>query len=205
MSRYRKNKILPAILAIVVIIVAVAGLIGLGRLLFVGSGSGNTAQSAEDVNEPRDALLDTSVGSSVTMNVRGPIVADENFRSFQITVTPSSRDVKTFTGYLDGVIDQESLPNNVAAYTEFVYALDKAKLTAGTQFEGDKNDIRGICAVGRVTQFIISRGGEPVQTLWTSTCGGSKGSLKANVEQLSQLFTRQIPNAPNYISKLSIN
>ncbi len=200
MSRYSKNRILPTVLAIVVIIVAIAGLVGLARLLFTG---GSTSK-APDVNIAQQALLTTNSGSSVTMNVRGPIVAEENFRSFQITVSPSSRDVKTFTGYLDQVIDQESLPNNTAAYTEFVYALDRAKLAAGKQLDGDANDIRGICATGRVTQFIIKKDNEPVQTLWTSTCNGSRGSLKANAEQLSQLFTRQIPNAPNYISKISL-
>lgn len=200
MSRYSKNRILPTILAIVVIIVAIAGLVGLGRLLFTGGSS----SKAPEVNVSREALLTTTAGSSVTMNVRGPIVADENFRSFQITVSPSSREVKTFTGYLDEVIDQEVLSNNVSAYTEFVHALDKANLTVGKQFEGEQNDIRGICATGRVTQFIIQRDNEPVLTLWTSTCGGSKGSLRASSEQLSKLFTRQIPNAPNYISKVSL-
>lgn len=199
MSRYSKNRILPTVLAIVVIIVAVAGLVGLGRLLFAGG-----TPKAPEVNVAQEALLTTNAGSSVTMNVRGPIVADENFRSFQITVTPATREVKTFTGYLDAVIDEESLPNNTAAYTEFVHALNKANLAEGTQFEGEKNDIRGICATGRITQFIIKKNGEPVQTLWTSTCSGSKGSLRASVDQLSQLFTRQIPNAPNYISKVSL-
>lgn len=200
MSRYSKNRILPVILTVVVIIVAVAGLVGLGRLLFAGSGT----PKEPVVDVARQALLEAQPGSSVTMNVRGPIVADENFRSFQITVSPEVREVTTFTGYLDQVIDQEVLANNTAAYTEFVYALDKADLTSGTQFEGDANDIRGICATGRVTQFIVKKDNAPVQTLWTSTCGGSKGSLKASVAQLSQLFVRQIPNAPNYISKVSL-
>lgn len=201
MSRYSKKRILPTILAVVVIIIAIAGLVGLARLLFTG---GSQTTKTPEVDIAREALLSTVDGSSVTMNVRGPIVADENFRSFQISVSPSSREVKTFTGYLDSVIDQETLPNNVSAYTEFVHALDKANLTVGKQFEGDANDIRGICATGRVTQFIIERSNEPVQTLWTSTCSGSKGSLRASSEQLSRLFTRQIPNAPNYISKVSL-
>ncbi len=200
MSRYTKNRALPTILAIVVIIVAIAGLVGLARLLFAG---GDTAKTPE-VDIAREALLTTTAGSSVTMNVRGPIVANENFRSFQITVSPTAREVRTYSGYLDTVIDQETLSNNVSAYTQFVYALDKANMTSGKQLEGDANDLRGICATGRITQFIVKRDGEPVQSLWTSTCSGSKGSLRASTDQLSQLFTRQIPNAPNYISKVSL-
>lgn len=200
MSRYSKNRVLPVILTIVVVIIAIAGLVALGRLLFAGSGGTNAPQ----VDVARQALLTTEPGSSVTMNIRGPIVADENFHSYQITVTPTSRDIKTFNGYLDTVVDQERLSNNTAAYTEFVHALDKANLTVGRQLEGDANDIRGICATGRITQFIVSKNNEPVQTLWTSTCGGSKGSLRASTDQLSQLFTRQIPNARSFVSKISL-
>ena len=201
MSRYSKNKIIPAILAIVVIIVAIAGLVGLARLLFTG---GSSTSKAPEVNVAREALLATEPDSSVTMIVRGPIVADENFRSYQISVSPSSRTIKTFNGYLDTVIDEDSRANNVSAYTEFVHALDKANLTVGTQFEGEANDLRGICATGRITQFVIRRDNNPVQTLWTSTCRGSRGSLRASVDQLSQLFTRQIPDASSFISKASL-
>ena len=200
MSRYSKNRVIPTILAIVIIIVAIAGLVGLARLLFAGGSS----SKAPEINTAKEALLTTEPGSSVTMNVRGPIVANENFRSYQITIAPASREVKTFSGYLDTVIDQDTLDNNVAAYKEFVNALDKANLTQGTQFEGEANNLEGICATGRVTEFIIERDNEPVQMLWTSTCSGSKGSLRANVEQLSQLFTRQIPNAKGFVSKVSL-
>ena len=200
MSRYSKNRILPAILAIVIIIVAIAGLVGLGRLLFAGSSKPKTPE----VNISKEALLTTTAGSSVTMSVRGPIVANENFRSYQVTVSPTSREVKTFSGYLDTVIDEDALDNNVAAYTEFVNALDKANLTETKQVESEATNLEGICATGRLTQFTIRRDGEPVQTLWTSTCSGSRGTLRANVEQLSQLFTRQIPNASGFISKVSL-
>lgn len=203
MAHYRSSRILPTILTLVIIIIAIAGLVALARFLFF---SGNTKSTNEvsqvDIN--RSALLTSTDGSSVTMSVRGPIVADENFHSYQISVSPSSRQIKTFNGYLDTVVDQKDLSNNVAAYEQFVHALDKANLPLGTQLPDDKNDVRGICATGRVFEYTIYKEGRPVQMLWTSTCSGSKGSLKASVQQVSDLFVNQIPDASKLISTVKL-
>lgn len=201
MATYRNSRLLPTILTIVIIIIAIVALVTLARALFF-SGSSSTDQSQVDANQ--QALLDTTAGSAVSMTVRGPIVAQENFRSYQIVITPSSRDMKTYTGYLGTVLEQETLNNNTAAYDEFVHALDKAKMSAGKQLSDEQNDVRGICATGRVFEFATLKNGTTVQNLWTSTCGGSPGSLKANASQLTQLFQNQIPNADAMLSGLSL-
>jgi len=201
MATYRNSRILPTILTIVIIIVAIVGLVTLARALFF-SGASSTTQSEVDTNQ--QALLDTTDGSAVSMTVRGPIVADENFRSYQIIVTPNSRDMKTYSGYLGTILKQETLGNNTAAYDQFVHALDKANMSAGKQLSDEKNDVRGICATGRVFEFSTLKSGKTIQTLWTSTCNGSQGSLKANETQLSQLFQNQIPNADALLKGLSL-
>jgi hypothetical protein len=201
MATYRNSRILPTILTIVVIIIAIVGLVTLARALFFG-GSSSTSQITVDLNQK--ALLDSTDGSAVTMTVRGPIVADENFRSYKIIITPSSRDIKTYTGYLGTVLQQDNLTNNTAAYEEFVHALDKANMSSGKQLTDDKNDVRGICATGRVYEFSILKNADTVQQLWTSTCSGSPGSLKANAPQLMQLFRSQIPSASTLLSGLAI-
>lgn len=200
MASYKKSRVLPTILTIVVIIVAIVGLVSLARALFFGGSSTDPVQ----VDTGRQALLDTTVGSSVTMTVRGPIVADENFRSYKIIITPSSRDMKTYTGYLGTVLKQDNLINNTSAYEEFVFALDKANMSAGKQLSDEKNDIRGICATGRVYEFATLKDGDIIQTLWTSTCSGSPGSLKASAAQLAQLFANQMPNANTLLQDLAI-
>lgn len=203
MVSYRKNsRIVPTILTVVIIIVAIVGLVSLARLIFFSGSSQPAAETQVDTS--REALLSTAAGSGVSMTVRGPIVAEENFRSYSITVTPNSRSLKTHTGYLGKVLKQDNLGNNVAAYGEFVHALDKANMSAGKQLSDEKNDVRGICATGRVYEFKVLKDGEVVQTLWTSTCSGSKGSLKANEAQLSQLFQSQIPNARDLLRGLSV-
>lgn len=200
MASYRTSRILPTILTIVIIIIAIAGLVALARLVFTGS----TSKTEPVVDISRQNLLDTSDGRAVNMTVRGPIVADEDFRSYSMTVSSTTRQFQAYTGYLDVVTDHQSLPNNTAAYDQFVHALDKANMVAGTPFEGDKNNVLGICATGKVYEFSILNNGVADKTLWTSTCSGSKGSLKASATQLSQLFLNQIPNSVNITTSLKL-
>lgn len=202
MANYRSTRVIPVILVIVIVIIAIVALVSLARVVFF-SGSKSTSTTSQ-VDTSKSALVDTSDSHSVSMTVRGPIVADEAFHSYKIIVTPSSRTITTYEGYLDTVVDQTTLPNSVAGYTEFVYALDKANLTKGKQLTGDDNDTRGICATGNVYDYAIMSGDTTVKDLWTSTCSGSKGSLDASVSQLSALFVKQIPGADAQIQKVGL-
>ena len=200
MANYRTSRILPTILVVIVVIIAIVALISLARAIFSSGSSSDTAIA--DTTE--QSLLNTSASSSVSMSVRGPIVADENFNSYKITVSPSSREITTYKGYLGTVVEQQTLGNNTAAYEQFVNALNLAKMTAGKQPTDDKNDVRGICAVGSLSEFTILNNDSAIETLWTSTCSGSQGTLRANVTQLSNLFTAQIPDASKLIRNVSL-
>lgn len=200
MANYRSSRTLPTILTVVVIIIAIVGLVAVARFIFF---PGTQSQDAA-VDTSEQQLLSSAEGNAVRMTVRGPIVADENFRSYQINVSPSSRSLTTYSGYLGAAIDQRDHGNNVAAYEEFVHALNKANLVAGQPLDGDANDVRGICATGRVYEFSLVQAGQATETLWTSTCGGSRGSLRANVDQLTQLFRAQIPDSRGLISGVSL-
>lgn len=201
MANYRTSRIIPVVLVIVIIIIAIAALVSLTRVVFF---SGTKTDDTVQLDVSREALLNTTLGHRVSMTVRGPIVADEKFHSYKIDISPDARTINTYAGYLDTVVSQNTLGNSVAAYEEFVHALDKANLSKGKQFEGDKNDTRGICATGNVYQFSIYDGAKEVKNLWTSTCGGSKGSLDASVAQLMNLFVTQIPGANTLIQKVNL-
>jgi hypothetical protein len=73
-----------------------------------------------------------------------------------------------------------------------------------TELDGDKNDTRGICATGRVYEFEVLQGSSVVKRLWTSSCRGSQGSLKANVTQVQKLFTDQIPDGRKTLSEINL-
>ena len=200
MARYGKSRVAPFILIFIIIAIAIAAIIALARAIFIDDGSQPT--STTDIS--REALLSTTNDRKVRMTVRGPIVADETFYSYRIEITPSSRNLVTYNGYLERQLDAVNLTNNIPAYDEFVHALDKANLAKGTQLEDSQDDTRGICATGRLYDFAIISGDSVIKRLWTSTCKGSPGSLDASVGQLSNLFIEQIPNGSEIINKIDL-
>ena len=197
----RNSRIVPIALILIIIAVAIAALISLGRAVFFPDASSETVSQ---LDSSREALLNTTLEHSVTMTVRGPIVGDEQFRSYQVAISPNSRTLTTYTGYIDRAIDQISLANNTPAYEEFVYALNRANLVRGSELTGDKNDRRGVCSSGSVYEFAVLNAGKSVKTLWTTTCSSTKGSLNANVATLRLLFVDQIPKGQSLINKVDL-
>ena len=191
------------VLVLVVIIIAAVALFSLGRALFSSSNSSDEPQAV--VNTGKQALVNTTADRSVRMTVRGPIVADEKFHSYMITVSPSARHMTTYAGYVGQQLKHEQLPNNVKAYEEFVFALDRANLMEGAPLPGEANDTRGICATGYVYEFEVRQGENAIQKLWTSSCSGSRGSLTANTQQVMRLFRVQIPTFSEMIRGLGLN
>lgn len=192
-------KILPVIIIILIIAMAIIAIVTVGKMMFKNASKN---QTAVPTNVLRQALLTTDADRSVKMTVRGPIVAQENFRSYQIRVSSSSRQLTTYKGYLSEQISQVNLDNNLPAYEQFVNSLDKAALANSTPFTTE--DLNGICATGTVTEFDIMQGDKSTAHLWTSTCKGSKGSLKASVEQVKNLFLAQIPDYSKTLSAAGI-
>lgn len=139
------------------------------------------------------------------MSVRGPLVADENFRSYTITISPDSRNMTTASGYGREEVDSEQLRNTSQAYTQFVHALSRANLMEGTPLSEDANDTRGVCATGYLYEFEVMQGDNTVQKLWTTTCAGSRGSLRANLTQVTRLFQVQIPQYAELVRAVGLN
>ncbi len=202
MNKNKVSKIFPIILVILVVVFVIFVLVSIGRAIFGSDDDGNK-QTTSQVSA-RDLLLSTTADRSVTMTVRGQIVANEDFRSYQVTISPSVRKMVVYKGYLSEAIDTINLDNNVPAYEEFVYALDKAALGQTKAFTGEADNVRGICATGSVTEFDVNKNGESEYHVWTSTCSGSKGSLGANEPQLRSLFLKQIPNYQELADKVSL-
>jgi hypothetical protein len=196
----RNSRIIPIALILIIIAIAIAALISLARAVFFSDGT----QTVSDVDTSKTVLLNTSADHSVSMTVRGAIVADEQFHSYQITVSPTSRTLTVYSGYLDKKINQINLANNTRAYEEFVYALEKANYVKGTEFTGEKNDRRGVCASGKVYEFATLKANSSVKTLWTTTCGNTKGSLSASISALLSLFMNQIPGGQKVVQSVNL-
>lgn len=192
MYRNRSLKIFPLIIIGIVIIALIASMITIGRYIF--NGGSQTTQEEDNQITAQDELLTLSTSRSVRVTIRGPIIADEDFATYRVEVSPKSRQYYTYSGYLDRIEQQKSYSNNMSAYEEFVNALDKAAMTEpGRNTPTLENDVQGICATGQVYQYDILSAGTPVYSAWTSTCKGSPGTFGASVEQVTNLFINQLP------------
>lgn len=189
MYRGSNPRIVPIIVTIVIVALIISAIVALGRALF----SGNNNSSTTTANSVSSSVLDTNANRSVRWTVRGPIVADENFRSYQITVTPNSRTYTVYSGYLGGVVSTQDYDNNTRAYDEFVHALINADITNTRSASND--DIRGVCATGGIAyKFETLSGDNTDQSLWGSTCSQSKGTMGADALKIHALFVNQIPD-----------
>ena len=204
--KYSKNSLsrfIPILLVIVIMIVAIAAVIAIGRAL-LGGGSSNNSTNTAVTDEGRTALLTVDTSRSVRLTVRGPIVANENFRSYRVTISPEERDITTYGGYLENVLETKKFNNNNRAYEELVHALDKRRMMDGRALTEEQNDLRGICASGQIYQFDTLVNGETVRSLWTSDCDGSKGSATANVSEVINMFLNQIPEGRKIVSGVGL-
>lgn len=192
------RRIIPVVFILVIIAVAIAAIVSIGQTIFGGEGQ------PEEVNQGKRSLVNTDEDRAVRMVVRGPIVGDEKYYSYSITVKPASRNLTTYNGYLNRQLEVQDLGNNIPAYEQFVYALDRAGMMDAKEFSGDENDVRGLCATGRVITFETLRGTSVIKSLWTSTCNNGSGSLKTEYIRLQNLFKAQMPDYLKALGKLRI-
>ncbi|HRJ06719.1 MAG TPA: hypothetical protein PK096_01835 [Candidatus Saccharibacteria bacterium] len=200
MQRSSGARLFPLFIILIIIALVIAAIVSIGRAVF-NSGSDTNSEDTSQTDVGRESLLKTDESRSVQMTVRGPIVADENFTSYRIEISPSERDMDVYKGYLEDRTNGKSLSNNTQAYEQFVFALDKANMMKGENSEDSEatDDLRGICATGYVYEFAVLEARSEVKRLWTSTCDGSPGSLQASKEQLADLFLAQVPGADDLI------
>lgn len=185
-------RILPIIIIIIVVALVIAALVTAGKMMFTKN-STNSKTQAESQGKMIDAVLDRADARSVRWTVRGPIVANEKFRSYQISVSPTKRIYTTYSGYLEEVIDTKTYDNNANAYEQFVYALSNANI--GATRNAKDTDFRGVCATqGIAYKFETLANNSADNTLWSSTCKDSRGTLAADPLKVQALFVNQIPD-----------
>ncbi len=193
MYRGSKPKIIPIIIAIIIMALIIAALVSLGRMLFGGNSTTKT-NAASESQQVRSDTLDMASGRALRFTERGPIVADENFKSYQIIITPTTRTYTTYSGYLDRVVGSKTYQNNQRAYEELAYALDKANISKLLD-NNTSDDIRGVCATnGYLYLYETVNNSAATHTVWTTTCAASKGNMGANIAQVKALFVNQIPD-----------
>ena len=196
-----RSTLLPIVLVAVFAIIAIIAIVSLGKSLL---NRGDDAPIAEEVNSVQQSLLASEIDRAVRMTVRGPILADENFNSYQITVSPTEREMITFEGYQHRILEADSLPNSTTAYEEFVHALSKVNFAQIAQGPEIPSDVRGVCAAGRLYTFDLLQAQSVVRTSWITSCRNVEGSFNGDAITSRDLFQRQIPEANALIRSLNL-
>jgi len=197
MASYRTTRFIQISFVLLVVVLVIVGIGYVGRLLFFSGGAANSK-----TDSGQSSLVSTNADRAVRLSVRGPIVADEDFRSYSIQITPNDRVLTLSNGYLNQSFDNITLGNNIPAYEQFVYALNNAGMMSGTELTGSNNDTRGICATGRLYEFQILKAGKSEKMLWATSCSSSDASETGSVSTLTELFKDQIPGASTKIGRL---
>ena len=106
MYKGERPKVFPIIVTILVISLVVAAVASVIRMVATRqeSNNTNTQQSTESFY---DQVVAHNATNSVRWTVRGPIVADETFRSYQIEISPNKRTYTVYQGYLDKQLDRK--------------------------------------------------------------------------------------------------
>lgn len=199
MYKGSKSRFFPILVIIIIAAIVIFGIVSIVRSLLP---SNDGSQKKDPTVSLNSKLLNTDGDRSVSIEARGPIVGNEAFRSYEITISPTSRTITTWSGYnRSTVVDSESLPNNTKAYGQFVHALDYAGYTKTSPVKSD--DTKGLCADGRVYNFVLASGADSIDNRWTTNCG-VKGSFAGSGPSIRSLFLSQIPKAQDDISKIGL-
>lgn len=184
----------PVIIGIVALVLIV------GAIFFALSGG--LFGSKADVSRPK--VSDVTVSRSVRMTVDGPIVANEDRESYRITVGYDRRTVEGMKTYTRDIVATQTFDNNRSAYTEFVYALDRAGYDKRRTVSDAQADPRGVCPNGYRYTFEILDSGRMIDSAWTSSCSNARGTMNTPGSTLRALFDKQITDLSQAIKPVTL-
>ena len=180
------------------VVIGVAIFLIMITLLVVVTRGGD--RPAQDSSVARPAALadyaDTS--TEVRFTLEGSIVARENRRAIQITVGRDYRTVELFDGYQGNVMKSETLSNDQDAYRAFLSALHNSGYTK-TRVATRGVEPLGACPNGSRYHYDILGGSETIQTLWSTSCNGIKGTFAGNASTVRTLFQAQVPDYQAFV------
>ena len=153
-----------------------------------------------DLNSSNIQLVETT--AVARFEVLGPIVANEDQRSYEITVSQNVVTMKTYKNYGKILIAEQSYQNTPVAYDNFLSALinlDVTDLSRGSSTELEFEDL-GVCPNGR--KFIVSLDSDT--TRWSTSCNRNEGNAGFNMTPVGRLFQAQVPDFSDLTRGLGI-
>jgi hypothetical protein len=199
-SKLRWTALIIAVLT--VIVGASVGVARIAKSTFSKSDSSSTVIQGQQqlAFKPSDYSRPETM---VRFEVKGPIVADENFRSYRIDITREDKKFYNLLGYEDIATSSLAYNNNPAAYDSFLRTIERqgfGQLDKAWTIAED----RGYCVNGFRYYYEIFESGQKVFHSWGTSCSSKVGTSDATAE-VKPLFHEQIPDFAQYIDKSFIN
>ena len=173
--------------SIIVLILVTWGLFTIASNIF--RGNDDEAGDIVQLDADSSTVQTTAVAA---YRVTGPIVANEDQRSYTIVVSANTVTMKTFSNFDKTLIAEKSYANTPIAYESFLSALTNANVTAlqrnaSTEFTFED---QGVCAKGR--KFFVELDASIFR--WSTSCGNREGNAGFSMPPVSSLFQRQVPD-----------
>lgn len=185
--------ILILFLTLVIIIITGWGLYTIAKRIFT-SGSDLPAQISN--------VYEVSNADSTTFHVDGPVVASEDHRSYDITVSQNVASIKVYKAYGATVISEKSYLNTQESYSTFLSALENLDVANRVKNTTETDDLNyaGICAIGKT--YILSFDND--LTRWSTTCSRKQGTANFAMVTVKDLFEKQIPDFREIIRGINL-
>lgn len=173
-------------------------------LFFFITGGNRTSNEGDLTAEDRRRQLVTNVhtGRSIRMTVYGPVVANEERESYEITVSPSTRRFAAYKGYSQSQVASSDYDNTYEAYQQFVHALERAGFDKERIVDDGEDDDRGACATGKRYVYELFENGDVVKRVWTTNCSKERGTFGGKNTTIYRLFHAQVPDYKTAIKAL---
>lgn len=186
------------------LVIGLMGFLLLAGLLYFVTGGLRSGGDDELTQQEQNRRQVTTIhsGRSVRMTVYGPVVANEDRESYEVSVSPSTRRFVAYKGYNQTQVESYSYDNSFEGYQQFVHALSRAGFDKERKVSDEQADDRGACSSGKRYVYELFENGDMIKRVWTTTCGNTKGTYAGTNTVTKDLFNRQIPQFSTVIRSL---
>lgn len=178
--------VIVAVFLIAIILIG-WGLYSIARSLF------NPLQQNGDSSQVEsETISSVEQASTVRYIVDGPVVANKEHRSTEVTISRSVVSMKVYSQYGSKLVASKSYTNTDDAYEAFLAALEKLDVTdrvRGTDAEDDYNEL-GACAQGK--RYILEIDTDIRR--WSTSCRNVDGTAGFSMGAVRSLVEKQVPD-----------
>lgn len=180
-------------------ILVALGMIGAIFFFILRGGGDGAEQQPQRIDLNRYANTD----ATVQLIVDGRVVANQQHRSYQISVNRAATSMQVFSGYENAVTGERTTPNNQEAYTNFIRSISRLGFTDVNT--GGPKDERGYCPTGERYIIRLTENNREIYRAWTTSCGASQGNFNGDMGTIRVLFRQQVPEYYNLVQGSSLS